>query len=183
MHGYCKLFSKPGADVILETLEYFNFICAGSSRQLMIYCVSHLPFAMIMYTNLLHRCVLALVLALAISSVRASDDPLFHSTDPLAPRDEWGVLHQTPTLYPTDFSTGTAIAFTIIFIPEKELLADPAYVGALQVSLRNRGYYCGPIDGIMSDEVSDAIAHLQKNHTQRVTGRLTVPVRRALHLP
>jgi hypothetical protein len=64
-----------------------------------------------------------------------------------------------------------------------ELLRDPAYVGALQVALRNRGYYCGPIDGIMSEEVSDAIARLQKNHAQSVTGRLTVPVRRALRLP
>ncbi len=54
---------------------------------------------------------------------------------------------------------------------------------ALQVVMRNRGYYCGPIDGIMSEEVSDAIARVQKNHVQRVTGRLTVPVRRALNLP
>jgi hypothetical protein len=35
----------------------------------------------------------------------------------------------------------------------------------------------------MSEDVSLAIAQLQKNHTQRVTGTLTVPVRRALHLP
>jgi hypothetical protein len=149
----------------------------------MIYCGSRFPFAMIMHTNLLQRCVLALLLGLAFSSVRASDDPLFHSTDPLAPRDEWGVLHQTPTLYSTDFFHRHSYRIYYYFHSGKELLADPAYVGALQVSLRNRGYYCGPIDGIMSDEVSDAIARLQKNHTQRVTGRLTVPVRRALHLP
>jgi hypothetical protein len=31
--------------------------------------------------------------------------------------------------------------------------------------------------------VSDAIAHLQKNYSQRVTGTLTIPVRRVLHLP
>lgn len=64
-----------------------------------------------------------------------------------------------------------------------QLLADSAYVAALQVCLRNRGYYCGPIDGINSEDVTEAIARLQKNHTQRVTGRLTVAVRRALHLP
>ena len=65
----------------------------------------------------------------------------------------------------------------------RELLADPAYVAALQVCLRNQGYYCGPIDGVNSEAVSEAIARLQKNHTQRVTGTLTVAVRRALHLP
>ena len=167
----------------METLEYFNFICAGSGRPLMIYCVSRFPFATIMHTNLFHRCVLTLLLGLAFSSVRASDDPLFHSTDPLAPRDEWGVLHQTPTLYPTDFFHRHPYRVYYYFHSGKELLADPAYVGALQVCLRNRGYYCGPIDGIASEEVSDAIARLQKNHTQRVTGRLTVPVRRALRLP
>ncbi|PZR73556.1 MAG: hypothetical protein DLM73_10535 [Chthoniobacterales bacterium] len=115
---------------------------------------------------------------------RASDDhPLFHSTDPLAPRDEWGVLHQSPTLYPTDFAHRAGSRWYFYFKSRHELLADPAYVGALQVVLRNRGYYCGPIDGIMSENVSDAIARLQKNHTQRVNGQLTIPVRRALNLP
>jgi hypothetical protein len=149
----------------------------------MIYCVSRFPFATIMHTNLFRCCVIALFLGLAATSVCASDDPLFHSTDPLAPRDEWGVLHQTPTLYPTDFFHRHSHRIYYNFKSGRELLADPAYVGALQVCLRNRGYYCGPIDGIMSEEVSDAIARLQKNHTQRVTGRLTVPVRRALRLP
>src|ERR1700675_2250733 len=110
-----------------------------------------------MRTNLLHRCVFALFLGLAVSSVRASDDPLFHSTDPLAPRDEWGVLHQTPVLYPTDFSHRHSYRIYYYFKSGHELLTDPAYVGALQVCLRNRGYYCGPIDGINSEEVSDAI--------------------------
>ena len=130
------------------------------------------------------RCFLIVsLIALSVACARASDDPLFHSTDPLAPRDEWGVLHQTPVLYPTDFSYRHSYRIFYYFKSGRELLTDPAYVGALQVCLRNRGYYCGPIDGIMSEDVSDAIARLQKNHTQRVTGRLTVPVRRALHLP
>ena len=123
------------------------------------------------------------LIALSAAGARASDDPLFHSTDPLAPRDEWGVFHQTPTLYPTDFFHRYPYRIYYYFHSGKELLADPAYVGSLQVCLRNRGYYCGQIDGIMSEEVSDAIARLQKNHAQRVTGRLTVPVRRALRLP
>ena len=130
------------------------------------------------------RCILIMsLIALSVAVTRASDDPLFHSTDPLAPRDELGVLHQTPTLSPTDFSPRHSYRIDYYFKSGRELLTDPAYVAALQVSLRNRGYYCGPIDGINSEEVSEAIARLQKNHAQAVTGRLTVPVRRALHLP
>lgn len=130
------------------------------------------------------RCFLVVsLIALSVACARASDDPFFHSTDPLAPRDEFGVLHQSPALYPTDFSYRHSYRIFYYFKSGHELLTDPAYVGALQVCLRNRGYYCGPIDGIMSDDISDAIARLQKNHAQRVTGRLTVPVRRALHLP
>jgi hypothetical protein len=127
--------------------------------------------------------IAVLIFGLYVTSIRASDQPLFHSTDPLAPRDEWGILHQSPSLYPTDFAHRSGSRWYFYFKSQHELLADPAYVGALQVVLRNRGYYCGPIDGIMSSEVSDAIARVQKNHTQRVNGRLTVPVRRALNLP
>jgi hypothetical protein len=137
-----------------------------------------------MLSNFL-RCF-AIVLSLLVSALPAfalDDHPLFHSTDPLAPRDEWGVLHQSPSLYPTDFAHRSGSRWYFYFKSRHELLADPAYVGALQVVLRNRGYYCGPIDGVMSSEVSDAIARVQKNHAQRVNGRLTVPVRRALNLP
>jgi Putative peptidoglycan binding domain len=130
------------------------------------------------------RCFLIVsLIAWSAACARASDDPLFHSTDPLAPRDEYGVLHQTAILSPTDFSPRYSHRIFYYLMSRHELLADPAYVGALQVCLRNRGYYCGPIDGINSEEVSEAIARLQKNHAQAVTGRLTVPVRRALHLP
>jgi peptidoglycan hydrolase-like protein with peptidoglycan-binding domain len=65
----------------------------------------------------------------------------------------------------------------------RELAAQPAYVGALQRDLQRLGYYCGPIDGMFSPDVSDAIARLQKNYSMRVSGSLTIPVRRALHLP
>lgn len=135
-----------------------------------------------MHTNLVQRCLVALTVGLTVTSALA-DQPLFHSTDPLAPRDEWGVLHQSPSLNQTDFFPRHHYRIYYNFKAGYELLRDPAYVGALQVALRNRGYYCGPIDGIMSEEVSDAIARLQKNHSQSVTGRLTVPVRRALRLP
>ena len=129
------------------------------------------------------RFVVALFLALFASSAWALDDPLFHSTDPLAPRDEWGVLHQSTNLYPTDFARRHNARIFYYFKSGRELLTDPAYVGALQAVLRSRGYYCGPIDGIMSDRVTEAIARVQKNHAQRVTGYLSVPVRRALFMP
>jgi hypothetical protein len=136
-----------------------------------------------MSTNLIRHFAIALLLGLCVLPARAWDDPFFHSTDSLAPRDSWGVLHQTPKLYPTDFYYRHSFRPNYYFNSGRTLLADPAYVGALQVCLRNRGYYCGPIDGIMSEGVSDAIARFQKHHVQSVTGTLTVPVRRALHLP
>ena len=133
------------------------------------------------------RFVLVLsLIVLSAASLRAWtdwDDPLFHSTDSLAPRDEWGKLHQTSTVYPIDYAVKHGHRIYYYFKSGRELLQDPAYVAALQVVMRNRGYYCGPIDGIMSEEVSDAIARVQKNYVQRVTGRLTVPVRRVLNLP
>ena len=116
-------------------------------------------------------------------SARASDKPLFHSENPLAPRDEWGVLHQMPKVDETDYFPRSGSRWYYYFKSRHELLRDPAYVASLQTVLRNRGYYCGPIDGIMSDEVSLAIARVQKNYVQRVTGTLTIPVRRALNLP
>ena len=137
-----------------------------------------------MKSKILLRTAVVLFGAILAVSVSASDDqPLFHSTNPLAPRDEWGVLHQMPNVIPTDYEHRSGSRWYYYFKSRQELLRDPAYVASLQTVLRNRGYYCGPIDGIMSDAVSDAIARVQKNYVQRVTGMLTVPVRRALNMP
>lgn len=136
-----------------------------------------------MITQMIRLTLLAVFFVLGAASASASDEPLFHSTNPLAPRDEWGVLHQTPNVDPTDYAHRSGSRFYYYFKSRHELLADPAYVASLQVVLRSRGYYCGPIDGIMSEDISEAIARVQKNHAQRVTGTLTVPVRRALHMP
>ncbi|MEY2543813.1 MAG: putative peptidoglycan binding domain [Verrucomicrobiota bacterium] len=112
------------------------------------------------------------------------DRPFFHHTDTLAPRDDWGLLHQSrTTLYETDFAPRYSPRAAYYGMSGRELITQPAYVGALQRDLSRLGYYCGPIDGVFSDEVSEAIASLQKNYSQRVTGTLTVPVRRVLHLP
>lgn len=107
----------------------------------------------------------------------------YHSVDSLAPRDEYDLLHQMPTVRATDFAHRYNWRWIYYFKAKEQLMAQPAYVGALQRDLRRLGYYCGPIDGVFSDEVSDAMARLQKNYSMRVNGRLTDPVRRALHLP
>ena len=133
--------------------------------------------------------LIVIILALGLRTASADlleifcDRPFFHSTDVLAPRDEWGLLHQSRTVYETDFAPRYHWRPLYYLESGRELIAQPAYVGALQRDLRRLGYYCGPIDGVFSDDVSEAIARLQKNYSMRVTGTLTIPVRRALYLP
>jgi hypothetical protein len=107
----------------------------------------------------------------------------YHSEDSLAPHDEHGLLHQMPTVRDTDFARRYTRRWIYYFMANEQLMVQPAYVAALQRDLRRLGYYCGPINGLFSDEVSDGIARFQKNYSLRVTGTLTDPVRRALHLP
>jgi hypothetical protein len=111
------------------------------------------------------------------------DLPTPRGDDSLAPRDEYGLLHQGKAINAVDFARRYGWRPTYYFMANEQLMVEPAYVGALQRDLRRLGYYCGPIDGVFSYEVSDAIARLQKNYSMRVTGTLTDPVRRALHLP
>ena len=125
----------------------------------------------------------ALVVTLAASSASAFEFPFFKSRDPLAPRDQWGTFHQSPTLNETDFARRQPDRLYYYSKSRHELVRDPAYMGSLQVSLKRLGYYCGEIDGVYSPEVVEAIARLQKAHHMRVTGNLTVAVRRALHMP
>jgi len=112
------------------------------------------------------------------------DQPFFHHTDSLAARDDLGLLHQSrTTVYETDFAPRYECRAAYYFMSERELIAQPGYVGALQRDLARLGYYCGPIDGFFSDDVRAGIATLQKNYSMHVTGTLTIPVRRVLHLP
>ena len=115
--------------------------------------------------------------------VEVFDTSFLHATDPLAARDEQGLLHQSSSVNETDFAPRYAWRPLYWLEGERDLVAKPAYVGAVQRDLKRLGYYCGPIDGIFSTEVSEAIVRLQKNYSMRVTGTLTIPVRRALHLP
>jgi Putative peptidoglycan binding domain len=127
--------------------------------------------------------LIILLISFCVATVSSWAGPLVRSTDPLAPRDEWGLLHQSPSLNATDFERRHPLRAFYYLESGQSLTSDPAYVGALQRDLIRLGYYCGPIDGVFSDEMSDAIARLQKNYSMRVTGTLTFSVRRALHLP
>ena len=134
------------------------------------------------------KLILCLTISLVASTCGAwpwawpDDVPLFHSIDPLAQRDEYGRLHQSPWLVRPDFEL--RYSRSVYYWQSGESLCRiPAYVGSMQTALRRLGYYCGPIDGIFTAEVSGAIARMQKNYSMTVTGTLTVPVRRALFLP
>src|SRR5216683_3646475 len=126
---------------------------------------------------------ISLIVSVCAASAFASDDPLFHSTDSLAAQDEHGKLHQGPWPNPTDFEPRYHWRPLYYFESGRDLTLQPAYVGALQVSLRRLGYYCGRIDGNFTPEVSEAVARLKKNYSMSITGTLTIQVRRALFLP
>ncbi len=133
---------------------------------------------------------LALAMALCVSATIAYADEydivdydVFRSVDPLAQRDEYGLIHQGKNLNATDFAPRYTWRWSYYFKGADELISQPAYVGSMQTALRRLGYYCGPVDGVFTPQVSEAIARLQKNYSMRVTGTLTVPVRRALHMP
>jgi Putative peptidoglycan binding domain len=133
---------------------------------------------------------IALVLIVGLSATIGQADEfdivdygIFRSVDPLAQRDEWGLVHQGRSVNATDFAPRYCWRWQYYFKSREQLLLDPAYVGSLQTALRRLGYYCGPVDGVFSPEVSYAIARLQKSYSMRVTGDLETPVRRALHMP
>lgn len=134
------------------------------------------------------RIALALILAFGATIARADeydilDYNFIRSIDPLAQRSEWGLVHQGKELNATDFAPRYKWRWCYYFKDPEHLISQPAYVGSMQTALRRLGYYCGPVNGVFTSEVSDAIARLQKNSSMRVTGTLTVPVRRALHMP
>src|ERR1700747_3385503 len=111
------------------------------------------------------------------------DRPFFHATDPLAPRDDLGLRHQTSTsVNETEFEHRVPWRFYYNVQSGRQLITSRAYVGALQRDLKRQGFFWGTVDGVFSAEVSDAIARLQKGYSMRVTGTLTIAVRRVLYL-
>ena len=134
------------------------------------------------------RIALALIFCLSATIAYADefdvvDYDIFRSVDPLAQRSEWGLGHQGKTVNATDFAPRYKWRWIYYFKAPEQLILQPAYVGSMQTTLRRLGYYCGPVNGVFTPEVSDAIARLQKSYSMRVTGTLTEPVRRALHMP
>jgi hypothetical protein len=141
-----------------------------------------------MNSAFMKRIAVALILGLGATIAQADefdivDYGIFRSTDPLAQRDESGLLHQGKTVNATDFAPRYRWRWCYYFKAPEQLIVQPGYVGSMQTALRRLGYYCGPIDGIFTPQVADAIARLQKNYSMRVTGTLTTPVRRALFMP
>jgi len=134
------------------------------------------------------RIALALILSLGATVAQADEfDVLSHDffrpTDSLAQRDEYGLVHQGPHVNATDFAPRYHWRWVYYFKAPEQLILDSAYVGSMQTALRRLGYYCGPVDGVFTPMVADAIARLQKNYSMQVTGTLNDPVRRALHMP
>ena len=135
------------------------------------------------------RIALALIVGSLAATIAHADEfdvlshDFFRPTDVLAQRDEYGLVHQGPHVNATDFAPRYHWRWMYYFKAPEQLIVQPAYVGSMQTTLRRLGYYCGPVDGVFTAEVSDAIARLQKNYSMRVTGTLNQPVRRALHMP
>ena len=141
-----------------------------------------------MKSAFMKRIALALILGLGATIAQADefdivDYGIFRSTAPLAQRDGWGMVHQGKAVNATDFAPRYRWRWCYYFKAPEQLIVQPAYVGSMQTALRRRGYYRGPIDGIFTPQVADAIARLQKNYSLRVTGTLTDSVRRALYMP
>lgn len=124
-------------------------------------------------------------ISLALGTVRAQEleEIWLHPYDSLAQRDEYGILHSSKHIDPPDLEPRYHWRPLYYLEGGKDLVRQPAYVGALQTALKRLGYYCGPVDGVYTDDVASSIAHMQKNYSMRVTGTITIPVRRALHLP
>lgn len=135
-----------------------------------------------MKTAVLILCVCG-SLGFGTASAQELEELWFRPSESLAQRDEYGLLHSSKDIYPPDLAPRYSWRPLYYLEGANDLARKPAYVGAVQVALKRLGYYCGPIDGFFSDDVSSAVAHLQKNYSMRVTGTLTIPVRRALHLP
>src|SRR6185369_14085136 len=96
---------------------------------------------------------LCVVGALGFESARGQElleDIWFKNTESLAQRDEYGLLHSSKVIYPTDLEKRYHWRPLYYLEGEHDVQRMPAYVGALQVALKRLGYYCGPIDGVFS---------------------------------
>ena len=105
------------------------------------------------------RTALALIFSLGVTIAHADefdivDYDIFRSTDPLAQRDDYGLTHQGRNVNATDFAPRYHWRLCYYFKDREQLILDPAYVGSMQTALKRRGYYCGPVDGVFTPQVS-----------------------------
>ena len=98
----------------------------------------------------MNRTLLLLFASICLLPIGSQAEWPYYTSDPLAARDEDGLLHQSAFVERTDLAPRYTSRFEYYFISGKTLATDPAFVGALQDSLFRHGYYCGPIDGVFS---------------------------------
>src|SRR5438552_15130532 len=101
---------------------------------------------------------LTLILGLGAITAQASDCAFFRGTDPLAQRDEWGLLHQGRTVNSTDFAPRYRGRLDYYFKAPEQLIMQPGYVGAMQAASRRLGCYCGQSDVVVLRGVGGRIA-------------------------
>src|SRR2546423_11929664 len=113
------------------------------------------------------RIALVVIFGVAASIAQADDyviiDDIWRSTDPLAQRDEYGLLHQSKPVYETDFAPRYKWRWIYYFKANEQLILQPAYVGSMQTAVPWLGDYFGPIKGALSPQQSNAIAHPRTN--------------------
>src|SRR5438874_11034652 len=93
---------------------------------------------------------LALILGLGAITAQASDCAFFRGTDPLAQRDEWGLLHQGRAVNSTDFAPRYRWRFDYDFKAPEQLIMQPGFVGAMENVFGRRVSYFFRIDGVVS---------------------------------
>jgi hypothetical protein len=59
---------------------------------------------------------------------------------------------------------------------------DPAIVRRVQLTLRNRGYYAGVIDGFLGENTAIGIQRFQVDHNQRAIPVINRPLLRSLQI-
>src|SRR5437879_13289593 len=86
-----------------------------------------------------------IAVSLACNGVRGFivDEEIFsyHSVDSLAPRDEYGLLHQGKATNEVDFARRYNWRWIYYFKAKEQLMVQTAYVGAMQSDLGLLGYY------------------------------------------
>ena len=76
--------------------------------------------------------------------------------------------------------TDTTLAAEVGGLPGQAVFASPESIRFAQITLRDRGYYTGPINGIMSQATSNAIRQFQHDRNVTLSGELDLRTAREL---